>query len=241
MSAAEAWPALTTEVVRGWTCRSAGGYSQRANSCLPLTDPQTDLGGRITAVEAWFARQAQPAVFKVPEQKPWEALDAALEQRGYGLATPSKVLSKPAVQQTGSPEVHVSETFTERWWQGYAPAAELAPRNREAALRIAALVARPVVVWANDAGRDVAWAFTSLVGSRAWVFDVVVNPASRRRGWGRALLQTLEAEAARRGAQTLHLQVMADNQGARSLYAGLGFEESYGYHYRRQPQKKDER
>lgn len=46
---------------------------------------------------------------------------------------------------------------------------------------------------------------------------------SRRRGVGRALLAEVCAEARRRGARLVHLEVAIDNEPARALYTEFGF------------------
>lgn len=53
---------------------------------------------------------------------------------------------------------------------------------------------------------------------------VAVAERARRRGLGRALVLALVAEARRRGARELFLEVRADNPVAQALYAALGFE-----------------
>ncbi len=73
-------------------------------------------------------------------------------------------------------------------------------------------------------------------GDWAGVFSMFTLPERRRRGGGRAVLGTLAGWARRRGASRLYLQVERDNPGALALYAGAGFREAYGYHYRRAPQ-----
>jgi len=61
-------------------------------------------------------------------------------------------------------------------------------------------------------------------GSRRWVLiNVAVTPVWRRKGIARALVQACLDEARRRGAGEVHLQVDADNRGARDLYQYLGF------------------
>ncbi len=50
-----------------------------------------------------------------------------------------------------------------------------------------------------------------------------VLPAWRRRGIGRALLDAVVAEAGARGIASIVLEVAADNEAARRLYAALGF------------------
>ncbi|WP_210507357.1 ribosomal protein S18-alanine N-acetyltransferase [Naasia sp. SYSU D00057] len=54
---------------------------------------------------------------------------------------------------------------------------------------------------------------------------VAVAEQARRRGLGRALVTALLAEAERRGAQRVFLEVRADNPSAQELYRSLGFEQ----------------
>lgn len=60
-------------------------------------------------------------------------------------------------------------------------------------------------------------------GCAALVEDVVVAPASRGRGLGRALLAGLEAWAASRGANRLQLLCDRDNTLALDFYAACGW------------------
>ncbi len=53
---------------------------------------------------------------------------------------------------------------------------------------------------------------------------IAVAEAARGRGIGRALMDALLAEAARRGAGEVFLEVRAGNEPAQHLYATLGFE-----------------
>ena len=55
------------------------------------------------------------------------------------------------------------------------------------------------------------------------LLNVAVAPASRRRGFGEALVRVLLREANELGATRIVLEVRASNTAARSLYARLGF------------------
>lgn len=70
-------------------------------------------------------------------------------------------------------------------------------------------------------GFVLAWAPTE----EAELLTLVVVPEARRRGVGAGLLGAALAAAVARGASALHLEVAADNGGAVSLYAKLGFAE----------------
>lgn len=61
------------------------------------------------------------------------------------------------------------------------------------------------------------------IGETAQIVTVGVLPAARRRGLGRTLVRALIAEARRRGASEVLLEVREDNEAARRLYEGEGF------------------
>lgn len=58
------------------------------------------------------------------------------------------------------------------------------------------------------------------------VFTLAVRPDAGRRGWGAALLAACEAEARRRDAVRVTLEVRADNGPALRLYAAAGYQKS---------------
>jgi len=60
------------------------------------------------------------------------------------------------------------------------------------------------------------------VAGEAEILTLAVDPAARRHGLGRRLLEAAVAEAARRGAGSLFLEVSAANEPARALYHQAG-------------------
>lgn len=62
-----------------------------------------------------------------------------------------------------------------------------------------------------------------LMGEEAHIVTIAVDPAWRRHQLGKWLLLTLLAEARRRGAQTVTLEVRPSNAPALALYRKLGF------------------
>jgi ribosomal-protein-alanine N-acetyltransferase len=60
---------------------------------------------------------------------------------------------------------------------------------------------------------------------QAEILTIAVRPGARGQGVGRALLNALLAEAAKRGALDLFLEVAEPNMAARALYAGAGAKE----------------
>lgn len=60
---------------------------------------------------------------------------------------------------------------------------------------------------------------------RARLYSIVVDPACRGRGLGRALAEDALAQAHDTGCERLDLEVRADNLSALALYQALGFRE----------------
>jgi len=62
--------------------------------------------------------------------------------------------------------------------------------------------------------------------------NVVTDPARRRQGLAAAMMLSGLAWAKGQGARFAALNVQADNDAAKALYAGLGYTHQYDYHYR---------
>lgn len=73
-------------------------------------------------------------------------------------------------------------------------------------------------------GEIVGYAGLSAAGDQADVQTIAVLAGRRRAGVGGAMLTELLAEAVRRGARTVFLEVRADNPGAQAVYDRFGFE-----------------
>jgi ribosomal protein S18 acetylase RimI-like enzyme len=66
--------------------------------------------------------------------------------------------------------------------------------------------------------------FSSLLAARTYVlYDLFVDPAARRGGVGRRLMQAAADEARSRGAMSLVLSTAKTNLGAQRLYESLGW------------------
>ncbi|WP_436761178.1 ribosomal protein S18-alanine N-acetyltransferase [Streptosporangium sp. V21-05] len=70
----------------------------------------------------------------------------------------------------------------------------------------------------------VGYAGLAAAGDQADVQTIAVLAEWRRAGVGGAMLTELLAEAARRGAVSVFLEVRADNPGAQAVYDRFGFE-----------------
>ncbi len=65
-----------------------------------------------------------------------------------------------------------------------------------------------------------------VIADEAELLTLAVDPAARRQGNGRRLVAAFLAEARRRGATTVFLEVARSNPEARALYAAAGFAET---------------
>ncbi len=63
------------------------------------------------------------------------------------------------------------------------------------------------------------------IAGESEILTVAVDPAARRGGVGRALVEAAAGLSARNGAESLFLEVARDNVAALALYAAAGFEE----------------
>jgi [ribosomal protein S18]-alanine N-acetyltransferase len=104
-------------------------------------------------------------------------------------------------------------TFENDAWSPQNMAAELASRHTYY------LVAERVGVEAY------AGLYAPRGSEQADIQTIAVGESARRQGLGRVLMQALIGEARERGAREVFLDVRADNPGAQSLYASLGFEQ----------------
>ncbi|MGC5309414.1 GNAT family N-acetyltransferase [Micromonospora zamorensis] len=105
-AADEAWPAPTRGRIGDWLLRSADGWTGRANSALPIGDPDRPLAAAVDEVERWYAEQGQPAMINTP--LPLAApVGTELDARGWTARPPTLVqtapLPLPAPSSVGTP------------------------------------------------------------------------------------------------------------------------------------------
>src|SRR3954451_12246912 len=82
---------------------------------------------------------------------------------------------------------------------------------------------RHYLVAEDEGGQVLASAGLLTIAETAQIVTVGVLPAARRRGIARLLVRELLAEARRRQAQEVLLEVRMDNKPARRLYESQGF------------------
>jgi GNAT superfamily N-acetyltransferase len=229
-----AWPASRTLLLDGWVLRFANGYTKRANSVNPLHNATLPADQKLALCEQLYASDGQPCRFRLADLGPDTALDGMLETCGYYVLDRSLVLlcdlERPGPWHTTR---YGASARQAEWMDSYGRLSNVAPSTREPHSAILSNIAAPAFLAQRcDHDRVVACGLAVCEGALVGLFDIVVDPAERRRGHGRRLLEELLAWAYARGARRAYLQVVEQNQAARALYASLGFKPAYRYWYR---------
>lgn len=239
--AALGWRAPDTARLGDWLLRAAQGWTGRANSVLPLGEPDRPLDDALAAVLDWYGERQLPARFQIPLPL-CDVLDAALADRGWRSYNPTLVrvaAVTEVVARTSEdhmlPPVALASSPSEAWLAAY---------HYRGTVGLPA-IARSVMLAADDP----VFASVAIDGTVAGIARAVVDhdscgtgwcgvtaletdPGWRRRGIGRHLMRGVAQWGAGRGASLFYLQVMESNVAAHAMYDRLGFVTSHRYHYR---------
>ena len=232
-----AWPALRQVLLGGWVLRFSGGLTRRANSANPLGVRDQDTDALIAGSETLYRRHRLPTIFRLPSIiEP--AIDARLAALGYGREGLSLVLYGDigAVPSVRDPEVRLLPRPTPQWFAAMAALQHHTKKQAGLYRRIVGSLAIPAAFATISDDRGIAALAYGAIHDGLICYESVVTDHSRqRRGYARRVVTSLAAWAEGQGARGACLEVEAANTPARALYDVLGFEEVYGYHYRREP------
>ncbi len=238
------WPGLERARLGGWIVMASGGFTSRANCCLPVGDPGVPTDEALDVVEEFFAVRGLPAKVQVSSPAPGSGRDdpspglaALLEARGYVPDLPTLVMlreltaddSTPAPKAVGPQRLRWADQPDENWLGLYRYRGDALPDDARQVL-MAAREQRFATVH-DPGGRAIACARLALHDGWAGVTAMQVEQQYRRQGLARWLLQGLLARAAQEQARQAYLQVSSDNHPAIDLYESMGFETHYTYRY----------
>ncbi|WP_233234578.1 GNAT family N-acetyltransferase [Bordetella sp. LUAb4] len=239
--------ALNATVVReqmlydGWLLRWANAKARRARSINPIATPLLDIDEKLAFCRAHYQRVGQPLIFRINSACADPALDAQLQQRGFERLDETLVMAAalPAAAPSTAPLLHYEVSSPELFASVTGKLRDYGEDHvREHQQRITDIAVPNARVLARDDAGDIVGAGLAVMDAGVvGVFDVVVVPEARRRGYGRALVEHLLAQGRAHGARHAYLQVETGNDAARKLYGVMGFAERYRYWYRA-PQDK---
>ncbi|WP_433264096.1 GNAT family N-acetyltransferase [Micromonospora vinacea] len=237
-AADEAWPAPTRGRLGDWLLRSAEGWTGRANSALPIGDPDRPLAAAVDAVERWYAELGQPALINTP--LPLAApVGAELDARGWSTRPPTLVQTAPLTLLASPPTpgpagewggavVELATTPSDEW---LAIAAGRKGGLPDAARHVLTAVEQVRFAHVYAHGALVAVGRATVTGQGRWLglSLIEVQPAARRQGLAGRVIHELASWGVSCGATHAFLQVEQRNTAAVTLYQRLGLVTHHTY------------
>ncbi|MBY8874406.1 GNAT family N-acetyltransferase [Micromonospora sp. PLK6-60] len=236
----EAWPAAIRGRLGDWLLRSAAGWSGRANSALPVGDPDRPLPAAVDAIERWYAERGQPAMVNTPlplatpvaaelDARGWAARPLVLFQTAALAALPPAApAAGPPVEPAAGPPVELARTPSADW---LAVAAGRKGGLPDAARHVLTAVDQVRFAHVYADGRLLAMGRGTVTGQGRWLglSLIEVVPEARRQGLAGRVVRALAEWGAALGATDAFLQVEQRNTAAVALYRGLGFTTHHTY------------
>ncbi|MFI6821941.1 GNAT family N-acetyltransferase [Micromonospora sp. NPDC050187] len=235
IAADEAWPAPVRGRLGDWLLRSAAGWTGRANTALPVGDPDRPLPAAVDAVQRWYADQGQPAMVNTPLPLA-TPVGAELDARGWGTrpltlvqtVTLDRLRAALPVPDPAGPGVELATAPTAEW---LAVAAGRKGGLPDAARHVLTAVDRLRFAHLHAGGALVAVGRGTVTGEGRWLglSLIEVVPGFRGRGLARQVVRALADWGADSGATDVFLQVEQRNTPAVTLYRSLGFTTHHTY------------
>ncbi len=227
------WRAADRAEIGGWLLRANQGFTGRANTVLPLRQPDRPLDELIGAARSWYRERGLQLGFQLalPARR---VLDQALAERGFHADVDVAVLARRLDDTPAdAPPVEITDLPTQDW----LARCDYHGRQVPSAGRDL-LVRHPRVGFASIRRGDEPVAIARGAVDEGWlgVTALHVDPAARRQGLASAIMRGLWRWAMHaHDATHSYLQVSRDNSAALALYQGLGYWHHHDYRYRTQP------
>ncbi|MBB5914229.1 GNAT superfamily N-acetyltransferase [Nocardia transvalensis] len=237
-AACDGWPGVDRTRIDGWLLSAGHGYTNRANSAVPLGvsgEPALAQADTLYRIGAWYTDRGLPLQLRLPDR-------LAPVPPGWRTWSETVVMGIDignVVLPQGPSMVRIDARPTESWLELYrfrgedtvpvpppAPAEDVLTAVHDGEIGFAALgVPTPLAV-----GRG---AVTTAPDGRRWIglSCVAVAAPHRRHGLGTLICAELLRWGHRRGATHAYVQVEADNGSALAMYRELGFVEHHSYRY----------
>ncbi len=247
-----AWLSLERTTSHGWTLRSAGTVTQRANSVWPHCSAEeatpAELAAALSAATAWYTAHRQPVIFQIMHRQENAALEALLDEQRYSRQSETIVMTAPAPAAAVEPENGIrieishepSAQWLELWWSVDGRGGQ-AQRDIVERILLGAPALYALAVDAQGQAVGTGRLATPMIdGGEGWggLYSMAVHPEARRQGIASSILQALMRAGRAEGMENFWLLVTSANTGAQALYAAAGFAEVTRYHYRQAPLRR---
>ncbi|MFJ9368021.1 GNAT family N-acetyltransferase [Nocardia sp. NPDC101769] len=235
-AAADGWPGLRRSWIGGWLLRAGDGYTNRANSAVPLggTDgPALMDTETLHRIGEWYAAHGLPAQFQLPDRLATAPADWHSWNETQVLAVDIETMALPS----GPPMVRFTPDPDGAWLSmhrhrggdaelGSTPVVEVLTAVRDGQVAFATLgLQSPLAI-----GRV---AVTTAPDGRCWagLTCVAVATGHRRHGLGALVCAEMIRWGQSHGATHAYVQVSDENEAALALYHEMGFVEHHRYRY----------
>ncbi|WP_261300994.1 GNAT family N-acetyltransferase [Paenibacillus andongensis] len=240
--ASNTWPAETCTSLDNWLLRASRGVTKRANSVLAIGEYPDDPNW-LAKIEQFYQKLGLPAIFQISDASP-EGLDEFLETKGYVIDTPCLMMTATSqqvcdnannkiMQKNSSVQIEWAEAADAPWLDAFLKLEQF-PEERET-FYYGLFERMPtskgfLKLKLND--QIIALGTAIVENEWAGFVNVVIHEDYRGKGLGYVLMHALTEWSMDHGATKQYLQVITSNKPAVTLYEKLGYQASYGYHYR---------
>ena len=234
-----AFPALQNLMYDGWSVRFGGGFTYRVNCANPMYEERLPMAEKIGYAEGLYRDSGlSMAIFKLHEGMEADRLEAAeklLDTKGYATERRGNIFLCDLAAFSYEPKtaVNIQRQMDDAWLSGFLTMNGTQDAQREAAMAMLKNIRCPIFAASiSEGGRMVACGLGVMERGNVGLYDIFVDAACRRRGLGADICAAIMNAGKSAGCGRAYLQVLSDNQGARALYRGLGYRETYEYWFR---------
>jgi GNAT superfamily N-acetyltransferase len=226
----------TVESLPGWLVPFDSTAIGRAISAVPISHDRVDLAF-VTEIESQYTVRGYKAQYRVADVIGLDRLHVALRERGYTPQQPTLTMVGNVTawcQKSVVWTVQLSQLPSEEWKAVYlSDDFDLV----DGANRVRALSRSNYLMYAHLTDNSGPIAAGTASFSQGWLglhgFRTVAR--MRNKGCARSLIVELGRIALSNSIERCFLQVEEKNAPAIQLYASLGFQTAWRYHYWRKP------
>jgi GNAT superfamily N-acetyltransferase len=224
------WPPASAVLAGPWTLREGAGGGKRVSAATAEDVWRED---DLTAAEAAMRMLGQDPLFMIREGE--DALDAALNERGYDIIDPVNLWVCPVEALT---DVAVPRVTAFSIWEPLAIMRDIWEAGGIGPARVAVMERAKgpkTGILGRVSDKPAGTAYCAVHEGIAMVHALEIAAAHRRKGMGVWMMRQAAHWAKANGARWIAVICTKANNGANGLYASLGMQLVGQYHYRIMP------